>query len=53
MILTLGTSLGLEACKPCRGSGWNGTCGIYNLLCENCDGSGIVWVERGCILPVV
>lgn len=36
----------LEMCKHCRGSGWLGTCGKYNLLCETCQGAGLMWFER-------
>lgn len=36
----------LERCRHCQGSGWLGTCGRYNLLCESCGGAGLMWIER-------
>jgi len=43
------TMYSLETCTPCRGSGWLGTCGSYNLLCETCEGKGLMLVPRCCL----
>lgn len=47
--MTTATMLSLETCTPCRGSGWLGTCGSYNLLCETCEGKGLMLVPRCCL----
>lgn len=40
------TTESLEMCRHCKGSGWLGTCGRYNLLCESCLGAGLMWIKR-------
>jgi DnaJ-class molecular chaperone len=40
------TQESLETCRHCKGSGWLGTWGRYNLLCESCLGAGFMWIER-------
>jgi hypothetical protein len=48
MVIT-GTMESQEICKPCKGTGWLGTAGKYNLFCETCMGSGSLWIERGTV----
>ena len=36
----------LEVCKLCKGTGDLGTLNGYAIICESCDRSGLMWVER-------
>jgi DnaJ-class molecular chaperone len=36
----------LEKCKACQGTTMLGHAAVA-LVCETCDGSGMMWVERG------
>lgn len=45
------TDEALETCKACEGSGWLGVWGKYKLLCETCEGWGIVLRERASTSP--
>jgi len=37
-----GSSLALGNCPECRGEGTPGMIGGYRILCQECDGGGVV-----------
>jgi len=42
--------MNLEACHGCQGRGMTGRLGEWNIICEHCWGSGMLFRERGALV---